>query len=201
MTAALGLLLTVVGPRIDTDTYNFIEDIQVKTIELDPIAYNDPIEDIKVIKDIKVANEIIYKNDLDIVEPENKKEETTENQQVEIVSDPISSPVEFATSETRTYANETTKEYTIDQFEYQGIINWGGYRFSYYSERVLPGPGLNIPGRHTADGFVRDENGYLVLAANNFPKGSIHPTPFGMPGIVRDYCAGCWSNQLDVYTR
>lgn len=90
---------------------------------------------------------------------------------------------------------------SIETLEVQGIIFWEGFKFSYYSERILPGPGLNIPGRHTSQGFVRDENEYLVLASNIYPMGTILATPFGASGVVRDYCPECSPNQLDVYTR
>lgn len=90
---------------------------------------------------------------------------------------------------------------SIETLEVQGIIFWEGFKFSYYSERILPGPGLNIPGRHTSQGFVRDENEYLVLASNTYPMGTVLATPFGAPGVVRDYCPECSPNQLDVYTR
>ena len=96
---------------------------------------------------------------------------------------------------------KSEKLYNINEFEVQGIVFFDAYKYSYYSESVLPGGGLKIPGRHVQDGFVSDEDRYIVLAANAFPKGSIHPTPFGRDGKVYDYCEGCSNNQLNVYTR
>ena len=101
---------------------------------------------------------------------------------------------------TTTTASQSEKLYTIDQFEFMGIVMWNGYKFSYYSERVLPGTGLNIPGRNTTDGFVKDGDGYIVAAVNG-TKGSIIPTPFGAYAKVYDFCVGCASNQVDLYTR
>ena len=96
----------------------------------------------------------------------------------------------------------TTAQYSIDDLEFQGVINALGKKWTFYSERVLPGGGLNIPGRHTADGFVRDGEGYIVLAASSsVGHGTIIDTPFGSQGKVYDTCASCHAGWFDVYTR
>lgn len=82
------------------------------------------------------------------------------------------------------------------------MISWGGYNWTYYSELVLPGDGLNIPGRHTTeDGYVCDGDGYIMLAADlsMLPRYSIVDTPFGREGKVYD--TGCAYGVLDVYVR
>lgn len=92
--------------------------------------------------------------------------------------------------------------YSPDKFQNSGVISWGGYNWTYYSELVLPGDGLNIPGRHTTeDGYVCDGDGYIVLAAdlNMLPRYSIVDTPFGREGKVYD--TGCAYGVLDVYVR
>ncbi len=90
-------------------------------------------------------------------------------------------------------------EFTLADLMSMGVINWGGYRFTYYSQEVLPGPGLSIPGRHVNEnGFVADEDGFIVLA-NDAPKGTVFPTPFGNDGKVYD--RGTAGNHLDVYTK
>ncbi len=82
---------------------------------------------------------------------------------------------------------------------FQGVIHWSGYKFTYYSQSVLPGGGLAIPGRHVnAGGFVSDGDGYIVLAGSA-PKGTVYATPFGYPGKIYD--RGTVGNHLDVYTR
>lgn len=89
--------------------------------------------------------------------------------------------------------------YTLEQFMFSGAVNWGGYRFTYYSEQVLPGPGLEIPGRHVNDdGYVSDSDGYIVLAGDA-PKGTVFETPFGHPGKIYD--RGTFGTHLDVYVR
>ena len=90
--------------------------------------------------------------------------------------------------------------YSPSEFQSAGVISWGGYNWTYYSELVLPGYGLNIPGRHTTeDGYVCDGDGYVVLAADlsMLPRYSIVDTPFGRVGKVYD--TGCAYGVLDVY--
>ena len=87
--------------------------------------------------------------------------------------------------------------YTLKQFRFYGVIQWSGYKYTFYSETVLPGGGLRIPGRHVnEDGYVVDGDGYIVLA-NDAAKGTIFPTPFGHFGKVYD--RGTSGNHLDVY--
>lgn len=76
-----------------------------------------------------------------------------------------------------------------------GVVNWGGNKYTYYSQSVLPGGGLNIPGRHVDGGFVKDADGYIVIA-NSSPNGTIVDTPFG-PGKVYD--KGTSGNHYDIY--
>lgn len=88
--------------------------------------------------------------------------------------------------------------YSPAQFQNLGVINWNGYRWTWYSQKILPGYGLDIPGRYVdADGYVCDENNYICLASNDLPKGTIVSTPFGKSGKVYD--CGCPSGTLDVY--
>ena len=94
---------------------------------------------------------------------------------------------------------EAPRIYSLRDLQFQGVINWSGYKFTYYSQSVLPGPGLRIPGRHVNEaGYVADGDGYIVLA-NDAPKGTVIPTPFGYMGKVYD--RGTVGNHFDVYTR
>ena len=88
--------------------------------------------------------------------------------------------------------------YTPDEFYNMGIIEWGGWSWTYYSEVYMPGTALPIPGRWTDEnGYVCDENNYICLASSSLPKGTIVDTPFGKMGKVYD--CGCLSYILDVY--
>lgn len=52
----------------------------------------------------------------------------------------------------------------------KGVNYYNGHRETWYSQRVLPGNGLNIPGRHVAeDGTIRDENNYIAVASSDYP--------------------------------
>lgn len=93
-----------------------------------------------------------------------------------------------------------TAVYSPDELQNAGVINWGGYQWTYYSELILPGYGLDIPGRHTtSDGYVCDGDGYVVLATDlsMLPRYSVVDTPFGYTGKVYD--TGCAYGILDVY--
>lgn len=89
--------------------------------------------------------------------------------------------------------------YTLDEFLFSGRIYWNEYEFTYYSQSVLPGGGLSIPGRHVnADGYVSDGDGYICLAGSA-DKGTVYDTPFGYQGKIYD--RGTSGNHLDVYIR
>lgn len=80
-------------------------------------------------------------------------------------------------------------------FMRDGVVYDDGKKYTYYSERVLPGGGLNIPGRHTSGGFVRDEDGYIVLA-NGDHYGETVETPWGTGKV---YDTGTYGDHYDVY--
>lgn len=94
--------------------------------------------------------------------------------------------------------------YSLGDLQFHGVINHGGKKYTYYSQSVLPGGGLKIPGRHiNSAGYIADSNGYIVIASHHsIPKGTIIDTPFGYKGKVYDMCASCTStNWYDVYTK
>ena len=77
--------------------------------------------------------------------------------------------------------------YSGAYFRKAGAIIWQGRKYTWYSQRVLPGGGLKIPGRHLdSQGFVCDSNDYIVLGSNTANRGKIVPTPFGKYGKVYD---------------
>lgn len=80
----------------------------------------------------------------------------------------------------------------------KGVVYYNGHRETYYSQKVLPGGGLNIPGRHVAaDGTIRDANGYICVASSDLPWGSLVETSLGMGKV---YDTGCASGTIDIYT-
>ena len=95
-------------------------------------------------------------------------------------------------------AEYTDTAYAPSDLYNQGRLYYGDYQYTWYSERVLPGHGLAIDGRHTDDeGFVCDGDGYICVASGSLEKGTVVDTPFGREGKVYD--CGCPSNVLDVY--
>ena len=90
-------------------------------------------------------------------------------------------------------------KYTSAEFLYHGVVNWGGWRWTWYSQNVLPGGALDIPGRHVDEsGYICDEYGFICLASGSLEKGTVVETPFGKKGKVYD--CGCAADTLDVYT-
>lgn len=78
-----------------------------------------------------------------------------------------------------------------------GVNYYNGRRETWYSQRVLPGGGLNIPGRHVAeDGTVRDGDGYICVAASDLAYGTVVDTSLGAGKV---YDSGCDPNTTDVY--
>lgn len=130
---------------------------------------------------------------------------TTEAIKAEAVEGEKTEDNEDAEDGSHSYASSNVDNgalYSLDEFQNSGVISWGGYHWTYYSELILPGNGLNIPGRHTTeDGYVCDGDGYIVLAADlsMLPRYSIVDTPFGREGKVYD--TGCVYGVLDVYVR
>lgn len=162
----------------------------------------------------KGTERLIYKNDGKkrklvfkevIVEPVEKiiaigtKERPVEDNS----STQDNSTQESDSQSTPTTSNTTTAKYSLSQFKFNGVVNWGGKKFTYYSQSVLPGGGLSIPGRHVnSGGYVSDGDGYIAVAANrSIPKGTIVNTPFGYKGKVYDICAGCSPNWIDIYIK
>ena len=81
----------------------------------------------------------------------------------------------------------------------KGAQYYNGHRETYYSEKVLPGTSLNIPGRHVADdGTIRDGDGFICVAADPgyMGRGSILMTSVG-PAKVYD--SGCAYGTIDIY--
>lgn len=109
---------------------------------------------------------------------------------------PDPEPVVATTKAEATSAS--TASYSASYFRQMGVINWGGYRWTWYSDNVLSGGGLNIPGRHyDGNNYICDENGYICLASSSLSKGTVIDTPFGKMGKIYD--CGCAYDTIDVY--
>lgn len=150
------------------------------------------------------------KTPLDVTKPAREQSVVSDD-----VSDEVSEETEQA-EQTDTYEPEPEEElapepepepdepetntalYSASEFRTLGVIQWNGWRWTWYSERVLPGGGLNIPGRHNDEnGYVCDENDYICLSSSTLSKGTVIDTPFGKQGKVYD--TGCAADIVDVY--
>lgn len=135
-----------------------------------------------------VSVKVIYENNL--VE-----------ERVIYISSPKNKTTTSATTQTKSTPVKCEMKYTYNQFMNMGVIYYQNKRFTYYSQSVLPGYGLNIPGRHVEGGYVSDGDGYIVLASPNltaYPRYSTIDTPFGRKGKFYDYCPG---GSFDVYVQ
>ena len=86
------------------------------------------------------------------------------------------------------------------EFMYYGVVDEGGVHYTWYSQRVLPGGGLNelnANGRHVEGGYVMDGDGYIAVASSDHEIGTVLDTPFGQAKV---YDTGCASGTVDIYT-
>ena len=79
----------------------------------------------------------------------------------------------------------------------KGVVYYNGHRETWYSQKVLPGKGLKIPGRHVdSRGLVCDGDGYICVASSDLAKGTIVETSLGTGKV---YDSGCPSGTIDIY--
>lgn len=95
---------------------------------------------------------------------------------------------------------DTSDGISAEEFKFMGVVEDGGTRYTWYSQNVLPGGGLdelNANGRHVEGGYVVDGDGYIAVASSDHEKGEVIDTPFGEAKV---YDTGCASGTVDVYT-
>ena len=85
---------------------------------------------------------------------------------------------------------------SVEDLLWMGVVDCGGWRYTYYQEHVLPGGGLDIPGRHHDGGRVVDGDGYVCVASSDLPYGTVVDTPVGMGKV---YDTGCDHGIIDIY--
>lgn len=143
-------------------------------------------KEIVIVDETKVVNQVEKESTV--------YEEVSEEPEViaEPEPQPQSTPTPAPNYPTNTYTNCLTK---------RGGVYWNpntGLKETWYSQRVLPGGGLNIPGRHVnEEGFVCDADGYICVASSDYAKGTVLETS---RGIGKVYDCGCASGTVDLYT-
>lgn len=196
------------------------DELKEEKVSKEPVTQEELLGSKKVVKQ-EIAFDTIRKNDSSIYKGNSKvvqSGKTGSKQSVyrvegdkevleseKVLTEPTNKIVRIGTkskpvsSTGSSSTRSASSRYSLGDLRFQGVIHWGGKKFTYYSQQVLPGGGLRIPGRHVnAGGFVADKDGYIVLA-NNAPKGTVIATPFGYMGKVYD--RGTYGNHFDVYTR
>ncbi len=79
----------------------------------------------------------------------------------------------------------------------KGVNYYKGRRETWYSQRVLRGGGLKIPGRHVGeDGTIRDKNNYICISSSSHKKGTVLRTSLGLAKV---YDTGCAKGTIDIY--
>lgn len=101
-------------------------------------------------------------------------------------------------ADSSTRVNATKKNSGNVLTKSKGVNYFNGHKETWYSQKVLPGGGLKIPGRHVAaDGTVRDKDNYICVASSDYKKGTIVETSLGTGKV---YDCGCASGTIDIYT-
>lgn len=125
-----------------------------------------------------------------LTEQINRSTVVVENEKVEVVESAVSEKPDI-------YCQ---KIYEVNKFKKLGKVKYGKYYYTWYSEKVLPGGGLKIPGRHHNNlGFVADINGYIVGASDSLPRHTVVDTPVGLKAKIYDCGPGLGILDLYVY--
>ena len=199
----LGKVFVMVGIFVTTVALSNLETITAKSNDTNK-EYNMPLD-----KQIELNTKLEeYKLEKERVEEINRKyaelmaKKEAERLEAERLAEEARLAEEKRLEEERIARENAIKSehlYSLEEFLFIGRVYWGEYEFTYYSESVLPGGGLDIPGRTVNElGYVVDIDGYIVLA-NDCEKGTIIDTPFGYKGKVYD--RGTYGNHFDVYIR
>lgn len=195
--------MTVTVFRVEYKTVDKKENISYKTEKKNDSSMNSGTEKV-LTKGVNGVDEVSYK-----VKYVNGKEESKTELSRKTVKKPVNKVVAVGTAKkaasTGVGSNITLQysaRYNVSSnplTSFKGVVYYNGHRETYYSQRVLPGNGLNIPGRHVADdGTIRDGDGYICVAANTsyMKKGTTLMTSLG-PAKVYD--SGCAYGTIDIY--
>lgn len=190
--AVLGMSLRKVKLQPEATTIESISTTETATTEtttvkLTETAKTEPTSEISTTA-VKIHTETKKIAETSAETTEKKKESKVVSKLAEIESK--------IQSKTRKVETTAAPKITPAEFRRAGVIYYNGYKFTYYSEKVLPGKGLRIPGRHSDGNFVRDEDNYICVASSDLPKGAVVNTPFGEGKV---YDTGCPSGVIDIY--
>lgn len=154
----------------EADISEYIEPV-LETEDIEPVPnYQEPVYEQAYLSDLTATSEEVVYEEPDIY--------------VEPAEEEWAAPATFEKS-----GSVLTKE--------GGVNYFNGRKETWYSQRVLPGGGLDIPGRHVAeDGTIRDEEGYICVAASDLEYGTVVETSLGTGKV---YDTGCAPGTTDIY--
>lgn len=187
--------------RVEYKTVEKKENISFKTRKQNDSSMNIGTEKI-LTKGVNGVDEVNY-----VFKYVNGKEEGKTELSRKTVKKPVNQVVNVGTKAKSTGVSDNitlqySARYNVSSnplTSFKGVVYYNGHRETYYSQKVLPGNGLNIPGRHVAeDGTIRDGDGYICVAANTsyMKKGTTLMTSLG-PAKVYD--CGCAYGTIDIY--
>lgn len=187
--------------RVEYKTVEKKENISFKTRKQNDSSMNIGTEKI-LTKGVNGVDEVSY-----VFKYVNGKEEGKTELSRKTVKKPVNQVVNVGTKAKSTGVSDNitlqySARYNVSSnplTAFKGVVYYNGHRETYYSQKVLPGNGLNIPGRHVAeDGTIRDGDGYICVAANTsyMKKGTTLMTSLG-PAKVYD--CGCAYGTIDIY--
>lgn len=193
-------VLAVISTTVIMATDSEIEQSENQSKESTVIVTTQLTTEVTTTKKVEETTEEITEVTMEQVTE--KPTEVTTVKPTTTVKQTTTKPVETTKpkeTEAQTTKSETSEAlYSASKFMNMGVIYWNGWRWTWYSERVLPGGGLNIPGRHAdSSGYICDGNDYICLSSSSLSKGTVIATPFGKSGKVYD--TGCASDTIDVY--
>lgn len=171
--ASIKTVVTDLNVRQAPNKDSQIIDVLPQGLVVDSVTSENPNWD-----KLECENYIGYIYNSYLTEENNKNEISTQKEEIQI---------------------KTQKIFSKEEFQYAGIISWGGWQWTYYLMSQFPGStSTPVEGRYVnEDGFVCDGDGYIILASVDLPPYTIVQTPFGYVGKVYD--TGCPHGILDVY--
>lgn len=187
--------------RVEYKTVVKKENISFKTQKQNDSSMDSGVEKV-LTKGVNGVDEVSYE-----VKYVNGKEDSKTELSRKTVKKPVNQVVNVGTKAKSTGVSDNitlqySARYNVSSnplTSFKGVVYYNGHRETYYSQKVLPGNGLNIPGRHVADdGTIRDGDGYICVAANTsyMKKGTTLMTSLG-PAKVYD--CGCAYGTIDIY--
>lgn len=190
--AVVGVMITLlVSSKKNIDD---ISTTEAEITEENVTSFDTKIVDLTE-EQVVTARALALEIPVNITEQKTKQQAVTYETAIQTKSEETTNIIEITSTETQEYSDAL---YSATQFKVLGVIRWNGWRWTYYSEKVLPGGGLNIPGRHNdSNGYVCDENNYICLSSSTLSNGTVIDTPFGKHGKVYD--TGCAADVIDVY--